>query len=115
MSAGQTAFVSFTACNNGGDDPITPTPPTPDPVPTEDIAYQAEGLYSVVTTYMIPDSTQGTIDAEDLGSGCCTPHTYRKVHAIYVIKDGNTKNLKYDFPSITKELKDLGINTKIVW
>ena len=64
---------------------------------------------------LLTDADEVTIDAEDLGSGCCTPHTYRKVHAIYVIKDGNTKNLKYDFPSITKELKDLGINTKIVW
>lgn len=61
-----TLFIGgFIACNNDGDDPITPTPPTPDPVPTEDIAYQAEGLYSVVTTYMIPDSTQGTIEADD--------------------------------------------------
>ena len=25
------------------------------------------------------------------------------------------KNLKYDFPEITKALKDLGINTKFVW
>ena len=55
------------------------------------------------------------IDAEDLGEGCCSAKTYRKVNAIYVIKDGNTKNLKYDYPDITKLLKDLGINTKLVW
>ena len=54
------------------------------------------------------------IDAEDLGSGCSTK-TYRKVNAIYIIKDGHTKNLKYDFPEITKLLKDLGINIKVVW
>ena len=56
-----------------------------------------------------------SIDAEELGEGCCYPRVYRKVNAIYVIKDGNTKNLKYDFPNITKQLKELGINTKIVW
>ena len=57
-----------------------------------------------------------TIDCEDIGSGCtCGPQTYRKVNAIYVIKDGATNNLKYDFPEVTKELKDIGINTKVVW
>ena len=56
------------------------------------------------------------IDCEDLGEGCmCGAKMYRKVNAIYVIKDGKTLNLKYDFPEITKEMKDLGINIKIVW
>jgi hypothetical protein len=55
------------------------------------------------------------IDADDIGSGCFTSNVYRKINAIYVIKNGNTKNLKYDYPDITKELKDLGINIKIVW
>lgn len=64
---------------------------------------------------LLTDADEVSIDAEDLGEGCCSPKTYRKVNAIYVIKDGNTKNLKYDYPSITKELKELGISTKIVW
>ena len=56
------------------------------------------------------------IDCEDIGSGCgCSPKLYRKVNAVYVMKDGSTKNLKYDYPEIMKQLKDLGINTKIVW
>ena len=56
------------------------------------------------------------IDCEDIGASCgCSPKIYRKVNAIYVIKDGNTKNLKYDYPDIMKQLKELGINTKIVW
>ena len=54
------------------------------------------------------------IDAEDIGANCFAK-TYRKVIAIYVIKNGNTKNLKYDYPEIMKELKDIGINTKFVW
>ena len=64
---------------------------------------------------LLTDADEVSIDAEDLGEGCCYPRVYRKVNAIYVIKDGNTKNLKYDFPNITKQLKELGINTKIVW
>lgn len=56
------------------------------------------------------------IDCEDIGNGCtCGANTYRKVNAIYVIKDNKTMNLKYDFPNVTKSLKDLGINIKIVW
>ena len=64
---------------------------------------------------LLTGADEVSIDAEDLGSGCCTTNIYRKVHAIYVIKDGNTKNLKYDYPDVTKELKELGINTKVVW
>ena len=55
------------------------------------------------------------LDADDIGQGCFSHKEYRKVHAIYVIKDGNTKNLKYDYPSIIKELTELGISTKFVW
>ena len=56
------------------------------------------------------------IDCEDIGASCtCGPKIYRKVNAIYVIKNGSTKNLKYDYPDIMKQLKELGINTKIVW
>ena len=65
---------------------------------------------------LLTNADEVTIDAENLGEvGCCTPRMYRKVNAIYVITNGNTKNLKYDYPEIMKELKDLGINTKIVW
>ena len=64
---------------------------------------------------LLTNASEVIIDAEDLGAGCFTGHTYRKVNAIYVIKDSNTKNLKYDFPDVMKTLKDLGINTKIVW
>ena len=63
---------------------------------------------------LLTNADEVHIDADDVGSGC-TGNKYRKVNAIYVIKDGNTKNLKYDYPEITKELKDLGINTKFVW
>ena len=65
---------------------------------------------------LLTNADEVTIDAENLGEvGCCTPRMYRKVNAIYVITNGNTKNLKYDYPDTMKELKDLGINTKIVW
>ena len=63
---------------------------------------------------LLTNADEVHIDADDVGSGC-TGNKYRKVNAIYVIKDGNTKNLKYDYPEITKQLKDLGINTKFVW
>ena len=55
------------------------------------------------------------LDAEDLGSGCITKKTYRKVHSIYVVVNGETLNLKYDFPSVMKTLKDLHISTKFVF
>ena len=64
---------------------------------------------------LLTNSDEVHIDAEDIGSGCFTTNTYRKVNAIYVIKNGNTKNLKYDYPEVTRELKDLGINIKLVW
>ena len=37
------------------------------------------------------------------------------VHAIYVIKGGDTKNLKYDFPDVVKELTELCVSTKYVY
>lgn len=55
------------------------------------------------------------IDAEDLGTGCMTRHVYRKIESIYVTVAGETKNLKYDFPSVMKTLKDLHISTKFVF
>ena len=55
------------------------------------------------------------LDAEDLGSGCCTGNKYRKVNAIYVKHKDTTETLKYDYPKIMQMLKELGINTKIVW
>ena len=65
---------------------------------------------------LLTNADEVVIDCDDLGSGCsCGPKIYRKVNAIYVMKDGATKNLKYDYADIMKQLKDLGINTKIVW
>ena len=65
---------------------------------------------------LLTNADEVNIDCDDLGSGCaCGPQTFRKVNAIYVIKDGSTKNLKYDYPDIMKELKELGINVKLVW
>ena len=56
------------------------------------------------------------LDAEDLGSGCLTKHVYRKVNSIYVINENNeTLNLKYDYPSVMKTLKDLNISVKWVF
>ena len=55
------------------------------------------------------------IDADDLGEGCVSKNKYRKVHSIYVVVDGETKNLKYDFPKVTKALLDLHISTKFIY
>ena len=55
------------------------------------------------------------LDVEDIGEGCCTGNIYRKVNAIYVVKGNETKNLKYDYSSVMKELKDINISTKYVW
>ena len=55
------------------------------------------------------------LDAEDLGEGCISKKKYRKVNAIYVVKDGETKNLKYSYPSIVQELTELYISFKFVW
>ena len=60
------------------------------------------------------------MDAEDLGEGCISKKKYRKVNAIYVIKDGETKNnfsknLKYSYSNIVQELTELHISFKYVW
>ena len=55
------------------------------------------------------------LDADDIGQGCISKKTYRKVHAIYVITGTETKNLKYDYPKVMKELTDLGISCKFVY
>ncbi len=55
------------------------------------------------------------LDADDLGSGCISKKTYRKVNSIYVTASGKTLNLKYDYPSVMKNLKDLHISVKYVF
>jgi hypothetical protein len=72
-----------------------------------------EALEKMVKLLTNAESVQ--IDAEDLGEGCITKKTYRKIHSIYVTKDGKTLNLKYDFPDVMKTLKDLRISTKYCW
>ena len=64
---------------------------------------------------LMTNADQVSVDAEDLGSGCCTGNKYRKVNAIYVKHKDTTETLKYDYPKIMQLLKELGINTKIVW
>ena len=64
---------------------------------------------------LLTDADDVQLDADTLAQGCFTKRVYRKVHAIYVIKDGITKTLKYDYPQVMKELKELGISTKYVW
>ena len=59
------------------------------------------------------DSVQ--IDSEILFSGCCSAYEYKKVNAIYITKGSVVENLKYDYPQITKRLKDLGISNKFVF
>ena len=63
---------------------------------------------------LLTNADEVTIDAEDIGCGC-TLNDYRKVNAIYVKTKTEMKNLKYDFPDVMKQLKELGINTKVVW
>ena len=64
---------------------------------------------------ILTDATEVTIDAEVMFTGCWSANEYRRVNAIYIIKDTKTLNLKYDFPEVTKKIKDLGIQTKFVW
>ena len=64
---------------------------------------------------ILTDADDVQLDAEDIGEGCLSKKTYRKVHAIYVIKNNEPKNLKYDYPKVMKELSDLGISTKFVF
>jgi len=64
---------------------------------------------------ILTDATTINIDSEIMFTSCCGAYEYRKVNAIYVIKGDKTLNLKYDFPEVTKRLKDLGINSKFVF
>ena len=64
---------------------------------------------------LLCNATQVHIDADDVGCGCVSKNTYRKVHSIYVVVDGQTKNLKYDFSDVMYTLKELHISTKYVW
>ncbi|KAI5498704.1 protein of unknown function, DUF4106 family [Trichomonas vaginalis G3] len=64
---------------------------------------------------LLTDAEDVQLDDEDLGSGCITKNKYRRVNAIYVIKNGETKNVKYDYPEVMKRLKEVGVNVKIVW
>ena len=63
---------------------------------------------------LLTNADEVTIDADDVGCGC-TLNDYRKVNAIYVKTKSEMKNLKYDYPDVMKQLKELGINTKVVW
>ena len=64
---------------------------------------------------LLCNATQVHIDADDVGCGCMTKNTYRKVHSIYVVVDGQTKNLKYDFSDVMYTLREFHISTKYVW
>ena len=64
---------------------------------------------------LLCNASEVHLDAEDVGVGCITKKTYRKVNSIYVVVNGETLNLKYDFPAVMKTLKDLHISTKFVW
>ena len=72
-----------------------------------------ETLMKFIALLTSADDVQ--LDADDIGQGCISKKTYRKVHAIYVIKGSETLNLKYDFPKVMKELTDLGISCKFVY
>ena len=64
---------------------------------------------------LLCNASEVHIDADDIGRGCVSKNTYRKVHSIYVIVDGQTLNLKYHFSDVMKTLKDLHISTKFVY
>ena len=64
---------------------------------------------------LLCNATEVHIDADDIQCGCTTKNTYRKVHAIFVVVDGQTKNLKYDFSDVMYTLKELHISTKYVY
>jgi hypothetical protein len=63
----------------------------------------------------LTDAEQVQLDADDIDCTCINTKNFRKVHAVYIIKDGETKNLKYDYLDITKYLLDLKISTKMVY
>ena len=64
---------------------------------------------------LLCNATEVHIDADDVSCGCTAKNNYRKVHAIFVVVDGQTKNLKYDFSDVMYTLKELHISTKFVW
>lgn len=64
---------------------------------------------------LLCNASEVHLDAEDVGVGCITKKTYRKIYSIYVVVNGETLNLKYDFPAVMKTLKDLHISTKYVY
>ena len=64
---------------------------------------------------LLCNATEVHLDADDAGVGCISKKTYRKVNSIYVVVNGETLNLKYNFPAVMKTLKDLHISTKFVW
>ena len=64
---------------------------------------------------LLCNASEVHIDADDVGTGCITKNTYRKVHSIFVVVDGKTKNLKYDFADVMYQLKELHISTKYVF
>ena len=64
---------------------------------------------------LLCNATEVHIDADDIGRGCISKNTYRKVHSIFVVVDGQTKNLKYDFSDVMYTLKELHISTKYVY
>ncbi len=64
---------------------------------------------------LLCDADEVQIDSEDIGQGCFTSNTYRKIHTIYVMRGNETKSLKYDYPSVMKKLQDLRISTKFVF
>ena len=64
---------------------------------------------------LLCDASEVHLDAEDVATGCLTKKVYRKVNSIYVVVNGETLNLKYDFPAVMKTLKDLHISTKYVF
>ena len=64
---------------------------------------------------LLCNASEVHIDADDIGCGCGAKNNYRKVHSIYVVVNGETKNLKYDFSDVMYTLKELHISTKFVW
>ena len=64
---------------------------------------------------LLCNASEVHIDADDIGCGCGVKNNYRKVHSIYVVVNGETKNLKYDFSDVMYTLKELHISTKYVW
>ena len=65
---------------------------------------------------LLTGATEVSIECEDIGAGCvCCSKRFRRVEAIYVTKDGIMQTLSANYPQVAKELKEIGINTKIVW